>query len=134
MVFAMLLVAMTLSAMARFSSVDFTIIGRANIPNDMARRVWLLVAALTPHNFPRVLTVGVSFGGGDPGNGTATAIGIGLQNMPEGFAVAVSQMTLGYSRGFAVAAYLGSGRAGRWIARHWHRVAVRTAVARGTWA
>ncbi|UZX15994.1 ZIP family metal transporter [Thermus sp. PS18] len=60
------------------------------------RRTTLLILAITLHNFPEGLAVGVAFGaaGLDP-TGTATlggaialAVGIGLQNMPEGLAVA----------------------------------------------
>jgi zinc transporter, ZIP family len=108
-VFAVLLGAITLSAMNRFAPVEMTAIGRADAPADLMRRIWLFFAAVTLHNFPEGLAVGVSFGGGDMGNGAATAIGIGLQNMPEGLAVAASLMTLGYSRNFAFAAALVSG-------------------------
>src|SRR3546814_932108 len=61
------------------------------------RRIWLFVIAITLHNFPEGLAVGVGFGDGDIGNGTALAIGIGLQNMPEGLAVALALLTLRYS-------------------------------------
>ena len=44
------------------------------------------------------MAVGVGFAGGDVSNGTSLAIGIGLQNMPEGFAVAISLLSIGYSR------------------------------------
>ncbi|MFC1853316.1 ZIP family metal transporter, partial [candidate division CSSED10-310 bacterium] len=45
------------------------------------------------------LAVGVGFGGGDIENGLSLAIGIGLQNMPEGLVVALSLLTLKYSLG-----------------------------------
>lgn len=73
------------------------------------RRIWLFVAAITLHNFPEGLAVGVSFGTGDLSAGTATAIGIGLQNIPEGLAVAASLATLGYGRTAAWLAALASG-------------------------
>ncbi|MBO9624342.1 MAG: ZIP family metal transporter [Sphingomonas sp.] len=63
-----------------------------------ARRIWLFVAAITLHNFPEGMAVGVSFGGGDFEAGRVTALGIGLQNIPEGLAVAVALMTIGHSR------------------------------------
>lgn len=66
------------------------------------RRIWLFVIAITLHNFPEGLAVGVGFGGGDLGNGVALAIGIGLQNMPEGLAVALALLTLNYSRAQAL--------------------------------
>jgi zinc transporter, ZIP family len=59
------------------------------------RRSALLVLAITLHNIPEGLAVGVAFGAvaiGAPGatltGAVALAIGIGLQNFPEGFAVA----------------------------------------------
>ncbi|KKC24636.1 ZIP family metal transporter [Sphingomonas sp. SRS2] len=73
------------------------------------RRIWLLVAAITLHNFPEGMAVGVSFGGGDFEQGRMTALGIGLQNMPEGLAIAVALMTVGYSRRKAILAALASG-------------------------
>jgi len=106
---AVLLGAVTLSMMNSFAPVDMTVIGPADATSDLKRRIWLFVAAITLHNFPEGLAVGVSFGGGDMNNGMATAIGIGLQNMPEGLAVAASLMTLGYSRRFAFLAALASG-------------------------
>ena len=67
-------------------------------PSSKLKRVWLFVIAITIHNFPEGLAVGVGFGAGDVGAGTSLAIGIGLQNMPEGLAVALPLMSLGYSR------------------------------------
>ncbi|HEX8125645.1 MAG TPA: ZIP family metal transporter [Allosphingosinicella sp.] len=73
------------------------------------RRIWLFVAAITLHNFPEGLAVGVSFGTGDFKAGYATALGIGLQNIPEGLTVAAALMTIGYGRGRAILAALASG-------------------------
>lgn len=63
------------------------------------RRSTLLVLAITLHNIPEGLAVGVLFGGAATGidpTGTATiagaialAMGIGIQNLPEGTAVSV---------------------------------------------
>lgn len=58
----------------------------------------LMVIAITIHNFPEGLAVGVSFGGGDIARGLLVAIAIGLQNMPEGLAVAFPLVREGYSR------------------------------------
>ena len=66
-------------------------------------RIWLFVLAITIHNFPEGLAVGVGFGGGNVANGMSLAIGIGLQNAPEGLAVAVALLGLGYSRVYSVA-------------------------------
>ena len=69
---------------------------------DSIRKVWLFIIAITVHNFPEGLAVGVSFGVGDMGNGIALAIAIGLQNMPEGLAVAMPLVALGYDKRKAV--------------------------------
>lgn len=61
-------------------------------------RIWLFVIAITIHNFPEGMAVGVGFGGGNVANGVSLATGIGLQNAPEGLAVAVALKGLGYSR------------------------------------
>jgi ZIP family zinc transporter len=60
------------------------------------RRSVLLVLAITMHNIPEGLAVGVAFGAASLGLETASiagavalAIGIGLQNFPEGIAVAM---------------------------------------------
>jgi ZIP family zinc transporter len=78
---------------------------------DTARiaRIWLFVIAITLHNFPEGMAVGVGFAGGDVANGVPLAIGIGLQNIPEGFAVALSLISVGNStaRAFWVAMLTG---------------------------
>ena len=83
--------------------------GRQGPMSPRLQKVWLFVLAITIHNFPEGLAVGVSFGGGDVGNGTSIAIGIGLQNAPEGLAVAVALLGEGYSRklSFLIAALSG---------------------------
>jgi ZIP family zinc transporter len=62
------------------------------------RRLVLLMIAITAHNFPEGLAVGVAFGGGDLGAATALAIGIGLQNIPEGLAIALPLRREGMNR------------------------------------
>ncbi len=66
------------------------------------RKVWLFILAITLHNFPEGLAVGVSFGSGDKHNGIVLATAIGLQNIPEGLAVALPLVGLGYDRRRAV--------------------------------
>ncbi|MBT5977794.1 MAG: ZIP family metal transporter, partial [Flavobacteriales bacterium] len=65
----------------------------------------LLVLAMTMHNIPEGLAVGVLFGGvaaGIPGAtigaAVALAIGIGIQNFPEGLAVSMPLRRQGVSR------------------------------------
>ena len=62
------------------------------------RKIWLFITAITLHNFPEGMAVGVSFGAGDWHNGLAIAFAVGLQNIPEGLAVALPLVGLGYSR------------------------------------
>ena len=69
------------------------------------QRSVLLVMAITLHNFPEGLAVGVAFGALSAGVPSATlgaavalAIGIGLQNFPEGIAVSVPLRREGMSR------------------------------------
>lgn len=70
-------------------------------PRVAWQRSTLLMLAITLHNFPEGLAVGVRFGGGDFGAATALAIGIGLQNVPEGLAIALPLRRGGLSRGRA---------------------------------
>lgn len=77
---------------------------REGIHTDWRRSV-LLVLAITLHNIPEGLAVGVAFGAAAAGYPTATvagavalAIGIGLQNFPEGAAVSVPLRRDGFSR------------------------------------
>jgi len=74
-------------------------------PRSAWRRSLLLVSAITIHNIPEGLAVGVAFGSLDSsiesislGSATALAIGIGIQNFPEGLAVAMPLRGEGMSR------------------------------------
>lgn len=73
------------------------------------QRSVLLVLAITLHNIPEGLAVGVAFGSVAAGNigsasiagAVALAIGIGIQNFPEGAAVSIPLRREGFSRGKA---------------------------------
>jgi ZIP family zinc transporter len=80
---------------------EFANEARAEGPRVAWQRSVLLMVAMTLHNFPEGMAVGVSFGGGDVGAATALAIGIGLQNIPEGLAIALPLRYGGMSRGRA---------------------------------
>ncbi len=75
--------------------------GREGPDAAALRRVWLFIFAITIHNFPEGLAVGVGFGADGLSGGLPLALGIGLQNAPEGLAVAVSLLGEGYARGRA---------------------------------
>jgi ZIP family zinc transporter len=81
----------------RYSPHEHFITGPEGSDARNLRRIWLFVIAITLHNFPEGLAVGVGFGGGDISNGLSLAIGIGLQNMPEGLVVALALITEKYT-------------------------------------
>ena len=75
-------------------------------PKTDWHRTTLLVLAITLHNIPEGLAVGVLFGGAAAGIEGATiggaialAVGIGIQNFPEGIAVSMPLRRQGVSRG-----------------------------------
>lgn len=66
---------------------------RAEGPATGLRRTTLLVVALTIHNLPEGLAIGVAVGAaaqtGPEGAAVALIVGLAVQNIPEGFAVSV---------------------------------------------
>jgi zinc transporter, ZIP family len=79
---------------------------KEGIPTKLKRNI-LLVFSITLHNIPEGLAVGVAFGAvqyttGDPVTATLSAIGlaigIGIQNFPEGAAVSIPLRQEGLSR------------------------------------
>ncbi len=77
-------------------------------PDQRLNRILMLILSITLHNIPEGLAVGVAFGALRSGftaeglMGAATiAIGIGLQNFPEGAAVSLPLRREGFSRGRA---------------------------------
>ncbi|EDW01521.1 zinc transporter ZIP11 [Drosophila grimshawi] len=72
------------------------------------KHVMLLVVAITVHNIPEGLAVGVSFGAVGTTNSSTfesarnLAIGIGIQNFPEGLAVSLPLHAAGFSVGRAL--------------------------------
>lgn len=75
--------------------------GREGKITENFERIWLFVIAITIHNFPEGMAVGVGFGDGSITHGLPLALGIGLQNMPEGLIVALALRELGYSLKYA---------------------------------
>jgi zinc transporter, ZIP family len=57
--------------------------------------VILFIVAITLHNMPEGLAVGVSFGSGAVRDAVTLMLAIGLQNLPEGLAVAVAALNAG---------------------------------------
>lgn len=76
--------------------------GQEGPQGENLKRIWLFVIAITLHNFPEGLAVGVGFGGSDPTSASALTMGIGLQNIPEGLVVAIALRNLNYSALYAL--------------------------------
>lgn len=58
-------------------------------------RIWLFVIAITLHNLPEGMAIGVSFARGDMSVGLPLTSAIALQDAPEGLAVALSLRSAG---------------------------------------
>jgi ZIP family zinc transporter len=61
------------------------------------KRTWLFVFAITLHNLPEGLAIGVAYAGGES-VGNSLTIGIAIQDIPEGLVVAIALIAAGYSR------------------------------------
>ena len=72
--------------------------------SDSARKRLMMVAAITLHNIPEGMAVGLAFAL------AVLALGVGVQNLPEGLAVALPFRASGLSRGksFALGALSGA--------------------------
>jgi ZIP family zinc transporter len=73
---------------------------RIPVDDERLAPVVLFVLAITLHNMPEGLAVGVGFGSGDVGNAVALMLAIGIQNVPEGLAVSVAAVNAGLDRRF----------------------------------
>ncbi len=73
-------------------------------PSDamMLKRTWLFVFAITLHNFPEGLAIGVGFAGVGNVAGSTLATGIAIQDIPEGLVVALALLNAGYKRSTCV--------------------------------
>ena len=82
---------------------DFMEASKHNQASEHWRRILLLIVAITVHNIPEGLAVGVGFGAvGKTSSATFEsarnlAIGIGIQNFPEGLAVSLPLKAAGFS-------------------------------------
>jgi ZIP family zinc transporter len=71
---------------------------RTDRPGDGSRRGALLLSAMTIHNVPEGMAVGVATAAGGVELGLPIAIAIGVQNIPEGFAAAAPLLETGMRR------------------------------------
>lgn len=75
---------------------------RRQSPDPLQRRNTLLFSAITLHNIPEGMAVGLAFALAADGDGlagaAALALGIGVQNFPEGAAISLPMRRMGESR------------------------------------
>ena len=99
-----------ISLMDRLIPHMHALIGVEGLSTRRLKAIWLFILAITIHNIPEGLAVGVSLSSGDLASGIALMIAIALQNIPEGLSVGLSLIATGsYSRGKA---YLASSLSG----------------------
>jgi ZIP family zinc transporter len=94
--------AASLHFVRRWEPLERSLAKDSSAAPEVTRRAWLLTIAMTSHNLPEGAAVGVSFGAGDPRIALSTTIGIGVQDIPEGLAVAAAMLSVGRSRRSAV--------------------------------
>ena len=75
---------------------------QSNITNAFAKKVWIFIFAITLHNFPEGLAVGMGYGQEDLHKAFSLTLGIGLQDIPEGLAVGLALLSIGYSKKIAI--------------------------------
>lgn len=105
---AILLGALLMLVIEKLVPHEHFIKGNDSTTNTRLRRSWLFVLAIILHNFPEGLAIGAAYAAGE---GHALAVGIAIQDMPEGFVVAMALIAAGYSRTFAITIGILSGLA-----------------------
>lgn len=93
----------------RFVPHEHAEIGRKGPETERFNRVWLFVLAITLHNLPEGMAIGVSFANGDLRVGMPLTTAIAIQDIPEGLAVALALRVTGISAIRAVLIAIGSG-------------------------
>ncbi len=85
--------------------LDKVLRSKRSMSKASLKRSILLVSAITIHNIPEGMAIGVAFGGiasGIPGmtliGAVMLAVGIGIQNLPEGAAVSLPLRSEGFSK------------------------------------
>jgi ZIP family zinc transporter len=68
---------------------------KRGIPHRRIASVILFIVAITLHNMPEGLAVGVGFGSENLGEALPLMLAIGIQNVPEGLAVSVAALNAG---------------------------------------
>ncbi|AWM92943.1 hypothetical protein DJ564_20170 [Pseudomonas sp. 31-12] len=93
----------------RFVPHEHQKIGRRGPQAQRINRVWLFVLAITLHNLPEGMAIGVSFANGDMKVGFPLTTAIAIQDIPEGLAIALALRVTGISTLRAALIAVGSG-------------------------
>lgn len=83
--------------------------GRRGPVAQRVNRVWLFILAITLHNLPEGMAIGVSFADGNMNVGLPLTTAIAIQDIPEGLAVALALRVTGVSALRAALIAVGSG-------------------------
>lgn len=113
-------------ALDRWLPHEHFIKGREGVDGRRMRRTTLFVMAVTLHNLPEGLAMGVAFAANDAVAAAGLSLAIAIQDLPEGFVIAVALMAVGYPRGKALAIGAASGLIepvgavlGAWVVSEW---------------
>lgn len=93
----------------RFTPHEHESTGPCGPEAERINRVWLFVLAITLHNLPEGMAIGVSFTTGDLNVGLPLTSAIAIQDIPEGLAVALALRATGLSNFKAALVAIGSG-------------------------
>ncbi len=93
----------------KFTPHEHESVGRQGPHSERINRVWLFVLAITLHNLPEGMAIGVGFANGDMNVGIPLASAIAIQDIPEGLAIALALRVTGLSTLKAMLVAVGSG-------------------------
>lgn len=100
---------MLMLGLDRFTPHTHTHSGTFGPGRDRLSGVWLFTMAITLHNLPEGMAIGVGYAGGDDTVGLAITSAISIQNIPEGLAVALALRAAGIRPLIALFVAAGSG-------------------------
>ncbi len=101
-VFGLTLGVLLMLGLDRLTPHEHVIVGPCGPDVGRINRVWLFVLAITLHNLPEGMAIGVGFSRGDWNVGIPLAAAIAIQDIPEGLAVTMALRSAGVSAGKAV--------------------------------
>jgi zinc transporter, ZIP family len=94
----------------RDQNPDATAMAEGSVLHQRFSALMLFIIAITLHNMPEGLAVGVGFGSGETAAAISLMLAIGLQNIPEGLAVSIAARNAGLgSRFYAAVAGIRAG-------------------------